>query len=592
MSEFSRDELPQASSSIPAQEIAAALEGICASDDFRRSSRLTDLLRYIVTEEVQGRGHRLKAYSIATEVLGRKPDFDPSNDSIVRVEMARLRIALKLYYASAEAGPVLIDVPKGRYRPIFMRSRDTPAEAGSMSERSAELAGHLPTRTSLTGDRTPAMTAARMSSIPIVLMACLILVLAALVGSLLVMSQPKDPGERLPPLVLIAPVRIASPDAHVTGLGQTLQTVLVSEIANDPVLAVGFLGDERHDLSTNARQNRALYVLSVSIITDTDRWSVSANLQDPRTRTVLWSRSETVPAATADGLTWTYELSRQLAAIIGDPFGIVARTELASSSDRLPASRQCLIWLRQTKAQWTDEGLRRFVDCAARLQSSRESENAIALALMARGNYTAVRWLGEPERNQKLEAAWRQITRAQAIEPQLYLVEATAIRIAACRNDEGAVERMLRSFASRRPNNPQAIFEAAYLNAFLLNDATAAERLLEQGRRLAVNVQPTEFLTPALRAFQRGDMVEVANLLRRSVNPSHPAKSILGLIASVVTRDEAAYRSAMNRLAESGFRTPESIIGIVTNSCWNSQLKNDLISALRTTLATGIDRSN
>ncbi len=44
-----------------------------------------------------------------------------------------------------------------------------------------------------------------------------------------------------------------------------------------------------------------------------------------------------------------------------------------------------------------------------------------------------------------------------------------------------------------------------------------------------MNVQPTEFLTPALRAFQRGDMVEVANLLKRSVNPSHPAKNILAL---------------------------------------------------------------
>jgi adenylate cyclase len=55
------------------------------------SERQRGLLSYLVTEELEGRGERIKAYSIATEVFGRAKDFDPQQDSIVRVEVGRLR---------------------------------------------------------------------------------------------------------------------------------------------------------------------------------------------------------------------------------------------------------------------------------------------------------------------------------------------------------------------------------------------------------------------------------------------------------------------------------------------------------------------
>ncbi len=104
------------------------------------------------------------------------------------------------------------------------------------------------------------------------------------------------------------------------------------EIANDPVLAVGFLGDERHDLSANARQNRALYVLSVSIITDSDRLSVSPTCRIRAAAQSSGAAARRSLAATAGWTDLDLRTVPALAAIIGDPFGIVARTELASSS--------------------------------------------------------------------------------------------------------------------------------------------------------------------------------------------------------------------------------------------------------------------
>src|SRR5262249_53127414 len=84
------------------------------------SDRQRRLIQYLVTEELEGRGDRIKAVAIATDVLGRSADFDPQTDSIVRVEMGRIRQALDLYYATQGANdPVRIKIEKGSYRPKF-----------------------------------------------------------------------------------------------------------------------------------------------------------------------------------------------------------------------------------------------------------------------------------------------------------------------------------------------------------------------------------------------------------------------------------------------------------------------------------------
>lgn len=76
----------------------------------------------MVEETLTGRGDRLKAIAIATDVFGRGLDFDAMNDPVVRIEAGRLRRALERYYLlSASDDPVIIDIPKGTYTPTFTR---------------------------------------------------------------------------------------------------------------------------------------------------------------------------------------------------------------------------------------------------------------------------------------------------------------------------------------------------------------------------------------------------------------------------------------------------------------------------------------
>lgn len=52
-------------------------------------------LLYITEHSIIGRTERLKEQSIGAEVLGRKPNYDPADDNIVRVRAHELRERLE-----------------------------------------------------------------------------------------------------------------------------------------------------------------------------------------------------------------------------------------------------------------------------------------------------------------------------------------------------------------------------------------------------------------------------------------------------------------------------------------------------------------
>lgn len=100
-------------------EVLEETSRILASEPFRRAKRMGDLLRFLVEETVDGRADSLKEALVAVEVFGREPCFDPKRDPVVRNEMRRLRSKLLEYYAHASAVRVVIEIPKGTYRPVF-----------------------------------------------------------------------------------------------------------------------------------------------------------------------------------------------------------------------------------------------------------------------------------------------------------------------------------------------------------------------------------------------------------------------------------------------------------------------------------------
>lgn len=100
---------------------------------------MSRLLAYLVEAELAGDGARLNQSRIAIDVFGRNETFDPSVDSIVRVEIGRLRNKLREYYATdGRDDAIIFELPKGRYSPSI-RLRDATLARPS-DTRGAETA--------------------------------------------------------------------------------------------------------------------------------------------------------------------------------------------------------------------------------------------------------------------------------------------------------------------------------------------------------------------------------------------------------------------------------------------------------------------
>jgi len=113
----------------------AELDWLLESGALGRSANLVKVLRYVCEETAAGRADQIKEYSIAVEALGRKPDFDPQSDTIVRVTVHTLRRRLQELYESEEgaAHSVRVVIPAGGYGVQFLHVPETPSAPSAYS---------------------------------------------------------------------------------------------------------------------------------------------------------------------------------------------------------------------------------------------------------------------------------------------------------------------------------------------------------------------------------------------------------------------------------------------------------------------------
>ncbi len=104
------------------------LNEILESAEFYSSETYKNLLTYLVRSSIDNK--QPKEYSIALEVFKKDADFNPSEDSTVRVYVGKLRKKLDNYYKNeGKKHKVRIEIPKGHYEIRFFsvtpeRTRD------------------------------------------------------------------------------------------------------------------------------------------------------------------------------------------------------------------------------------------------------------------------------------------------------------------------------------------------------------------------------------------------------------------------------------------------------------------------------------
>src|ERR1700722_11256444 len=101
-------------------EINRQLGRLLGNPHFSHSKRFPSFLRFLVEEEVEGRGDQLKERSLGIEVFGRDAGYDTPSDPIVRVTAAEIRKRIAQYYQeSANPNELRISLPAGSYVPHF-----------------------------------------------------------------------------------------------------------------------------------------------------------------------------------------------------------------------------------------------------------------------------------------------------------------------------------------------------------------------------------------------------------------------------------------------------------------------------------------
>jgi hypothetical protein len=186
----------------------AEYEAVLSATLFAGQTNSSRFLKYVCDKFFAGIDH-VTEFEVAVEALGRRPVFDPQQDSIVRVEAHRVRKRLHEFYAGEGAGHLLhLVLPQGSYLPQFIPASEDRAASEN------EIAGTTP-RSVI----PPTSSPARPASVGKLIVLISTLLLAALIASGVLFIFHKQTKGRFTP----AAVSTASP----AGAGAVTPDVLI-----------------------------------------------------------------------------------------------------------------------------------------------------------------------------------------------------------------------------------------------------------------------------------------------------------------------------------------------------------------------------
>ena len=110
----------------------ALVQRIVASQCFIKAPQLRDILLYLTRRALEDNPSGISEHEVGCKVLGRRPDFNPNEDNIVRVQVRHLRKKLEDYFSTeGRDESILLTIPKGAYLPRF-EPRPAPSSAPSI----------------------------------------------------------------------------------------------------------------------------------------------------------------------------------------------------------------------------------------------------------------------------------------------------------------------------------------------------------------------------------------------------------------------------------------------------------------------------
>ncbi|MFN4143862.1 hypothetical protein [Aestuariivirga sp.] len=310
------------------EEVVEALQRINASRDFDATDRSRRLLDYLVTEALDGRGNRIKAYAIATEVLGRATSFDPQRDPIVRIEAARLRRVLEHYYLTEGRNDrVIIDIPKGAYTPRFALASSLSMTPPVQGEETAEASGAAQARNGGQAKGWQAHLAAAS------VIGALLLGLLAIAWTSTRQTTVSDAEMQIPGLLIRPFTDLTNTEnSRLLTTGLTERIIEKTSRYKDIAVITGD-GEPGYTSASHAR-----YELGGTVRVQHDTMVLQTRLVDRSDGRVVWAESFDIQQQAVQLFHVEVEIANHIATIIAEPRGIVGEETRRESSEVPPDS--------------------------------------------------------------------------------------------------------------------------------------------------------------------------------------------------------------------------------------------------------------
>jgi hypothetical protein len=117
------------------------VQRIVSSPHFQKSTRLRELLQYIVEQTLHGNAHELTEQHIGNALFHKPSDYSPLEDSSVRVHVRQLRLKLHEYFnEDGRNEPIVLEIPKGSYAPVFRAPQKAETLPAAMEPRAIPAA--------------------------------------------------------------------------------------------------------------------------------------------------------------------------------------------------------------------------------------------------------------------------------------------------------------------------------------------------------------------------------------------------------------------------------------------------------------------
>jgi len=400
--------------------IREQLDRILESREFEATDKMRDFLRFVVDETLAGRQHRIKGYTIATQVFGRGDDFDASQDPIVSIQAGRLRRALERYYLVAGGrDSIVIDIPKGRYIPKFTAQTATVDES-----------------------RSPRST-----------------------------SELQARKPRLGPSIAVLPFENLTEDASqlVLAVGMTDEVATELNRFQDLVVIPCQLAHPSDgglpspmELGT---KTRARFLLQGTIRRDPKTVKVSAHLTDAKNGRQIWAEAYSHPLDASRLIATQEAIARSVVEAIGGEYGIIARRLSAESRRKSPAELDTYEAMLRYYSHQIAPSPESSEACFMALRKAAEREPDYGPVWSALATlYSQMYSVDAPGFDQPLETALRYARRGVFQEPGSQLARLILAYASYLSEDSEVFQQEIETALTLNPNSPYTVGTAGYFH--------------------------------------------------------------------------------------------------------------------------------